>query len=252
MHAFTEEEFRAIEADSAKRFDGRTMMIELPDFDAQIVVAPHSRASYALHVDAETRDLQTAYHAAALARLLWPTFGEFETLRQGCAMLCRHISTELDLEAGMEPTPRIVRPLDPASPPDGLSGAEAKRLMTESKVKLWSVEKPGVGLSCVMATPVTNTWLAAKTMYDDALRKNEGIIAGMEPYIVGSVVWSRVPLVSEDGRGLLDLKPGLFWTLHLAYERMGGAGATVRRKSLRDGAAPAPGGPEPAVRGLVA
>lgn len=236
MHVFTEEEMRSIEADGAKRFDGRTMLVELPEFDISVVVAPFDRPGYAEHADNEERDQQTAYAAAVMSRLLWPDFATVERYRQSCAMFSQHVSLELDQEAGLGTTLASVRPLDATKPPAGLNSADASRMLTEAKAKLWALEDLSQDLSCVMACPPTNVWIAARTLFDDAKRKRSGIIASMEPWLLGAVVWAREPLTVEGGRGLLDRKPGLFWALRRAYLRMGGDGATVRRKSLRDAA----------------
>jgi hypothetical protein len=250
MHEFTEEEARAIEVDSAQRFDGRTMLVEVPDFDIRVVVAPYDRKGYSTYSDNYNKSPQTAYHSALLERLLYPDFATVESMRQRCAMLPENVATELEEEAGFTGLSAIIAPLDLKRLPQGLDAGTAARLASEAgALKLWSVENPAHGLSCVLRAPTADNWIAARTLHDDARKRSEGVIDSLDPYILGARVWSSEPLVGDGigSKGLLDLKPALWWNLKRAFLRMGGDGAAVRRKSLRDAVARNPDGPKPAV-----
>ncbi len=236
MHQFTEEEIVAIEKDAAKRFDGRSLLVELPEFDLCVVVAPFDREAYAEYQDDISKDPQTAYRGALLKRLLFPDLVTVEAHRQKCAMLPEHVAKRLSGEAGADSENAAKEPLDIQRLPDGLDRATAERLVKDANgARLWAVQDAMLGLSCVMQAPIADTWIAAKALYGDALSRSKGLISSVESYVMGTVVWSKVPLLASDGSksGLLDAKPALFWDLWGTFKRMGGDGTVVRTKSLR-------------------
>lgn len=232
---FTDDEILQLKSASAKTHSGEIVVIDLDDpINATIVVAPFTRAEYADHYDAKMRDAQTAYHGALLSQLLYPGFAEIEALRQDWPVIPGTVADELLEEAGATLEIPIVRRLDPAELPTGLDKVTATKLTEEHKNgRLWSVEMPGQGLSCVMLAPLADVWLAAHSANSDARAAGKGgIVAATESYVLGTVVWSREPLTSTGGTGILDRRPALYWELWAAYRRTGGYGTAVRRKRL--------------------
>lgn len=249
MKLFTEEEAGAIETDAAKRFNGRTKLVEVPEFDLMVVVAPHDRESYGRREDAGAQDRQTAYHGVLLERVLYPDLITLEAMRQSCPMLPEFVADKLDDEAGFTGVFAAIAPLNLARLPTGLDAPTASRLVTDAgKSKLWTVERADLGFACVMKAPLADIWIAARTLHGDAVARQKGIMSSLEPYVLGAVVWQSVPLAIDGSKvGLLDSKPGLFWDLKRCYMRMGGDGAAVRCKSLRDAVARDSRGSKPAV-----
>lgn len=229
---FTPEEIQGLKATSAKSHDGRFIAVDLdPPIDATVAVASLNRAEYATFYDRSARDAQTAYHGTLLDQLLYPGFAEIEALRQEWPAMPEDVIDQLLEEAGASAEERRIRLLDLGALPIGLEAAGAAKLVEEAKGrKLWCVEQPGQGLSCVMRAPLADVWLAAKTAHGDALRAKKGIIDAIDPYVLGAVAWSSGPLTG--GTGLLDRKPVLIWALWEAFKRTGGHGVAVRRKSF--------------------
>lgn len=230
--AFTDEQIQSFRAASAEKHDGRVTQLDITDpIATSIVVAPFNRAEYGAFWDKRERDQQTAFRGVMLSQLVWPGLVEIESLRQEWATLPARIAEGLQQEAGAGDSLPVVQPLDPLSPPKGMTSAEATKLIAASpRAKLWSVERADVGLSCVLETPPADTMIAAVALHGDACDRHKNIIGAIEPWILGAMKWTAAPL--DGGQGLLDLKPAVIWDLWYAYKRMGGAGATVRRKSL--------------------
>lgn len=229
---FTDEQIQGFKVKSAKEHDGRVLQIDIGEpVNATLVVAPFNRAEWAAFVDRRKRDAQTAFHGAVIQQLLHPSLQELEAMRRDWATLAEKVVSELNLEAGWTPEDPVFRPLDVAAPPAGLSPEKAAEIVAANKgARLWSLELPAHDLALVMKTPISDTWLGARTHERDAEEKCSGIIAATEPYVFGSVIWQNQALIG--GTGILDRKPALYWELLACYRVMGGYGAAVRRKSL--------------------
>jgi len=234
LKTFTTDEIQKLKAASAKTHNGRVIQIDLGDpINETIVVAPFSREEYATHYDKKTRDIPTAAHGALLEQAIYPDRPTIETLRQQWAVIPGAVTDQLVQEAGFTLETAVVRQLADDDLPAGLDSATAAKLRETHKGRLWSVELAGHKLSLVMLAPLSDVYLAAQSAYGDAARASNGIVATIDSYVLGTVVWSRVPLTTSGGAtGLLDLEPALIWDLWQAYKRTGGDGAAVRRKSL--------------------
>jgi len=223
MHELTDEERASIKQRASADFQGEALAIPIGDpIGELIVVAPFDRKAYSEYDDAEDKDPQTAYSKALYDRLLFPDFATLAAISARWPALPEIVAREMRREAGAVYPEHIAEPLDIKKLPDGLSKDAASKLVSEANgANLWTVGVPG--FACVMRAPEPNAWIAARAMYDDAVRKGSGKIDVIDPYVRAAVVWCAEPIADALAR-----KPARVWPLWYGFKRIGGEGAQAR------------------------
>lgn len=243
----TSKEIAEAKADAKKRF-GRDELLEvlLPaPISACILVAPLDLDAYGRHVDAQTRDKGTSYSTVVLERRCWPDVEPTLGLLARWPAAAKKIAQRLYVRAGQvngspqtEPLADLVARLPTASAGadlveviPGLTLAKARALLeaeaaTEEPCELWGAWGPGA-LSCILAMPDADVWLASTAANDAARAKAERIIGSSLDFTRQAWRWGSSPI-----EALLDDKPSVASDLRLAYLAMGGDGVEASSKSL--------------------
>lgn len=224
IKAFSDEEKAAAKAKATADFQGACMVVHLDaPINESLILAPFDRKAYSAYSDAEDRDPQVAYSTALMDRRIFPDLAALDAINKRWPALAEQAARALDDEAGARMGASF-DPLDLAALPDGLSLAEAQRLVGDAKgANLWTVKIKAAEVALVMMTPDPHTWIAARATYDDARRKGRGSIDAADPYVQAAVVWSSTPIAQ-----ILDARPALFFPLWTLYKRAGGEGAAAR------------------------
>ncbi len=226
---FSAEEVATIKADAAKRFQGRTLGVELSEpIHTTIVVAPFDRAAYAAHTVAMATDKQTGMSAALFDRRLWPSLFELDPLNRRWPAIAGKVARALEEEARQYSPDGKVVPFNAAAPPAGMDATAAAALVAGAAGQpLLVVSEPDpADMCCVMQTPDAGSWIAACAAYDDAIRAGKDKIGATEPYVFAAVKWSAQPL--KGGNGALDKWPALYFALWAAFKASGGSEARAR------------------------
>jgi hypothetical protein len=250
----TPEEIAKAKADAFARF-GRdeALLVSLSaPIDFALFVAPLNLKRYCALVDAQSRDMSTSFGAAALDALLWPdqdAWLEVAKLRPAAPrkvvvrMLARAgkddasatVKQLADLVAAFVPgkddaalavlAPNKVRGIIP-----GLSADKARELLAAEAARaepreLWAIDGPG--LSCVMAAPDADVFLASNVAIERANMKDEGITEARLGFTRDAIIWSERPLDV-----VLDDKPAITSDLTKAWLTMGGEVAEATSRSF--------------------
>lgn len=235
----TPEQILAAKADAEKRF-GRdeALLVRCPaPIDFCGLFAPLDLDTYCTLADEQAADTDTGNRNAVYRQRLWPAQDVIaEKLRRRPAY-AEQVVRELRKRAGYMPGTSAVellpdvlaRAAEDAPVIPGLSRAAAEKLIKDApEDELWTVVGPGP-LSCVMATPDGDVWLAAKTKSTEAaLRTNKRVVRSGLDFVLQAVRWSAQPLEES----LLADKPAFSYDLQRAYEMIGGSGADATSKSL--------------------
>lgn len=225
----TPEEIATAKAEAQARF-GRSelLMVEMgAPINACVLAAPFDLDSYAEHSDEQRVDLQTSLRNAAHARIVWPSPEEISTLLDKWPAAAEKVCGQLQRRAGRLVGDPKVMPLDPASPPPGLTSEEAQKLLDKHQGQaVFSAVGPGT-LSLVLARPDAEAWLAAKTARAKAAAANKRSVHTGLDFARQAIIWSSQPIDV-----FLDDKPAHCADIMTAYDELGGDGAEAVSKSV--------------------
>lgn len=222
----SKEEIAALKADAVKRFGSdRAVLYEIGSpVDQAIVMAPLDLSAWCTHCDASLRDTDTANASLLVDRLLWPSMEEGLALREKWGHLATTVGEEMHKTSGHVPGEPVIWPFSISSMPNGMTEEVAKLL--PSGEELWTVVLPN-GTTLVMQAPSTDVFLAARAADKTASTRNKDYVMSTLVFLRESIVWCAEPIDA-----LLNRLPLITSDLRAAYMQMGGAGATVRSKSL--------------------
>lgn len=244
----TSEEIGLAKSEALTRF-GRdeVLLVKLEKpVDFACLVAPMNLARFSALIDAQERDMQTSYMPAVLDALLWPSREEWLDVAKRRAAAPRKVCHEIlkrggreDDAAKVEPLADMVAGLPPPAKGQpageqlvipGLTADKARELLdaeegSEEHRELWAVHGPG--LSCVMASPDPDVYLASQVARDRAREKKEGITEARLGFTRDAIVWSSSPIEKA-----LDDKPAITGDLSAAWLTMGGEVAEATSRSF--------------------
>lgn len=249
MNTIAAADLAAAKADALARF-GRDELLEVTlvaPIDFAVYLAPFDFRSWCALIDAQAREPEVVKRATVMARRVWPS-AEACTERfdrrpaapgKAFALLLKRagqipgapvVELMADVLArapgDVAPTPENPSPR-PVEVIPGLSRAKAAELLAaDPEAELWSVVGPGP-LSCVMATPDADVYLAAKTADQRARAKGERIVETKLDFVRNAVQWS-----SRNLDELLGDLPAITADLRAAWDTIGGEGAEASSKSL--------------------
>lgn len=239
MQLPTPEEVLAAKGEAVKKFGkDEALLVRCPaPIDFCVLVAPLNLASYCALSDDQHADVGTGQRNALYRQLLWPARNLVEAKLGRRPAFAEEVTRALNKRAGYAAGNSEVETLEDvikrtakdSEVIPGLSLVAAQKLIAELEgEELWAVVGPGP-LSCVMATPPGDVWLAARTKNTDTmLRTAKRVVQTSLEFVLQAVKWSREPL--EDS--LLNDKPALSVDLQRAYDTIGGSGAEATTKSL--------------------
>jgi len=235
----TPEQVLAAKADAAKRF-GRdeVLLIRCPaPIDFCGLFAPLDLDTYCTLADEQAADVDTGNRNAVYRQRVWPSQDAVAEKLKRRPAFAEQVVRELRKRAGYMPgnsavellPDMLTRAAADAEVIPGLSRAAAEKLIKDgADDELWAIVGPGP-LSCVMATPDGDVWLAAKTKSTEAaVRTNKRVVRSGLDFVLQAIRWSSEPLEES----LLADKPALSYDLQRAYETIGGSGADATSKSL--------------------
>ncbi len=235
----TAEEVLAAKADAAARFgrpDALMVRMSAP-IDFCVLVAPLDLDGYCALTDEQGADLATGSRNAVHRQRLWPSIEIVTEKLSKKPAAAQEVIRKLNVRAGYRPgnpsvellADRIAKAAAGADVIPGLTREMADKLVAAHLTdELWAVEGPGP-LSCVMATPEGDVWLAAQTAKHKALLEtSKRIVRSQLDFALQAVIWSARPLETD----LFQDQPALSRDLHAAYDILGGEGADTTSRSF--------------------
>jgi len=251
----TEAEKLAIKADARKRYGSdRCMLVSLTaPVDACVVVAPFDLKSYSAHVDQRSENLQMAQASASIDRVLWcspppdaapelaAAVDTIEVTKEDPAPLRRVAIDRLELLSELWPVvhseiERTLRaetgqkigregmhavPLTYESAPRAMPRAKVTELLDGAPKagagSMWSLVDAN-GCNLVLKCPHSDTWLAMRAAFSDAMAKNSGIVDSTLVLGRQLVMWSP-----DNLDAYFDAHPGYAEGLWNPLLEMGGA-----------------------------
>jgi hypothetical protein len=234
----TAQEIQAAKELARERFgheEIRLLVVDMPDgSEVSLLVAQHSRKTWAKYFDARARQLLDAVDALYVDHVVWPSSEDCERLANDWAAVRAHVAEALSKWAGDRSGAPEVLPLKASGlPAIRLSAAEAARLLEQNKgQKLWTVRCDGLDeeravWGCVVRTPPKPIFDAANDARRAAEQRGSGRLASFDQFSAEQVVWSPEPLDST-----LVRWPAVIVDVWSALNTAAGAAASTRSKRL--------------------
>jgi hypothetical protein len=240
----TSDEIAKAKADALVRFGrAEVLLVQLPKpINFALLVAPMNLERHNKLVDAQAHDVTTSHGPVVLDALLWPAAEEWLAVAKVRPAAPKKVVHQILKRAGREDDAakvELLAELVAALPPPAhaeqvvipeLTAAMARKLLEAEDAKeepreLWAVFGPG--LSCVMAAPEPDVYLASQVALQNAQEKKEGITEARLGFTRDAIVWTSRPIDV-----VLDDKPAIHSDLTHAWLTMGGEVADATSRSF--------------------